>query len=68
MFKAAMGILRFINEEAIRLSEEHAHFSFGENWKKHLSAVNKTIIKHAKNSFGAFTRLFRLNDYTFLGL
>jgi 2-polyprenyl-3-methyl-5-hydroxy-6-metoxy-1,4-benzoquinol methylase len=60
--------LRFTNEEALRLSGEHIHFSFGENWKKYLSGLNETIIKHAENSFSTFTRLSRLDNYTFLDI
>jgi SAM-dependent methyltransferase len=68
MLEEAMGTSHFINEEAQHLSREHIHFSFGENWKKYLSGLNETIIKHAENSFSTFTRLSRLDDYTFLDI
>jgi SAM-dependent methyltransferase len=68
MFEEATGMLRFTNEEAVRLSRERIHFSFGENWKKYLSGLDETIIKHAENSFSTFTRLSRLDDYTFLDI
>jgi 2-polyprenyl-6-hydroxyphenyl methylase/3-demethylubiquinone-9 3-methyltransferase len=68
MVEEAMGTLRFTNEEAVQLSRERIHFSFGENWKKYLSGLDETIIKHAEDSFRAFTRLSRLDDYTFLDI
>jgi ribosomal protein L11 methylase PrmA len=63
-----MGTLRFINEEGVRLSREHVHFSFGENWEKYLSSLEENTIKHAENSFSIFTRLSTLDDYTFLDI
>jgi SAM-dependent methyltransferase len=66
MFKEVMGQLRFINEEGARASRERVSFSFGENWKKHLSGLEESTIKHAANSFIAFTRLPNLEGHTFL--
>jgi SAM-dependent methyltransferase len=68
MTKERIGRSLFTNQEAASISGERINFSFGENWKRFLADIKDSTIQQAEDSFISFTRLPRLDDYTFLDI
>jgi 2-polyprenyl-6-hydroxyphenyl methylase/3-demethylubiquinone-9 3-methyltransferase len=62
------GQLSFTNQEAASISGERIGFSFGQNWRRFLTNVDDSTIKHAEDSFIKFTRQPRLDASTFLDI
>ena len=58
--------MKFINQEAERISGEKLGFSFGQNWQKYLENVSEDRINAACHSICNLTKLETLNGFSFL--